>query len=160
MQDFYPVLGWGLASVEGDPQLFPTPLLDKNRFPNRTAIPVANPHPRKFTKFGVFVGCWCKSSPFAKEVSPKRDNLWELCLILAMIRKILAPIKIKSALPPPQKNPKYPKYPPLPKNEEFYGHGFFLQSGRIFPGVHKIGAAISGPRIADKILTDTRIFLT
>ena len=33
MQDFYPVLGWGLASVEGDPQLFPTPLLDKNRFP-------------------------------------------------------------------------------------------------------------------------------
>ena len=27
---------------------------------------------------------------------------------------------------------------------------FFLQKERIFPGVHKIGAAMSGPRIADK----------
>ena len=36
----------------------------------------------------------------------------------------------------------------------------FLQNGRIFPGVHKIGAAISGPRIADKHFTDTRIFLS
>ena len=30
---------------------------------------------------------------------------------------------------------------------------------RIFPGVHKIGAPISGPRIADTNFTDTRIFL-
>ena len=29
----------------------------------------------------------------------------------------------------------------------------------LFPGVHKIGAAISGPRIADKNFTDTRIVL-
>ena len=63
-----------------------------------------------------------------------------------IIRKILAPIKRKSALPP-QKNPKYT---PPPQNEEFYGHGFFLQKERIFPGVYKIGAAISGPRIADR----------
>ena len=56
--------------------------------------------------------------------------------------KILAPIKVKSALPPP-------KTPP-PSKEEFYGHGFFLQRERIFPGAHKIGAAISGPRTADK----------
>ena len=35
----------------------------------------------------------------------------------------------------------------------------FLQKEGIFPGVHKIGVAISGPRIADKNLTDTRIFL-
>ena len=35
----------------------------------------------------------------------------------------------------------------------------FLQKEGIFPGVHKIGAAISGPRIADKNFTDTRIFL-
>ena len=28
----------------------------------------------------------------------------------------------------------------------------------LFPGVHRIGAAISGPRIADKNFTDTRIF--
>ena len=37
---------------------------------------------------------------------------------------------------------------------------FFLQKERIFPGVHKIGAPISGPRIADTNFTDTkRIFL-
>ena len=63
--------------------------------------------------------------------------------------------KSKIGTPPLPQNPKYP--PPL--NEEFYGHGFFLQKERIFPGVHKIGAAISGPRIADKNFTDTRIFL-
>ena len=28
--------------------------------------------------------------------------------------------------------------------------GFFLQKECIFPGGHKIGVAISGPRIADK----------
>ena len=37
---------------------------------------------------------------------------------------------------------------------------FFLQKERIFSGVHKIGAAISGPRTADTNFTDTkRIFL-
>ena len=35
----------------------------------------------------------------------------------------------------------------------------FLQKGRIFRGVHKIDALISGPRIADKNFTDPRIFL-
>ena len=35
----------------------------------------------------------------------------------------------------------------------------FLQNGRIFPGTHKIGAATSGPRIADKNFTDTMIFV-
>ena len=35
----------------------------------------------------------------------------------------------------------------------------FLQNGRIFPGVHTIGAAISGPRMADKNFTDTRTLL-
>ena len=38
--------------------------------------------------------------------------------------------------------------------------GFFLQKKRIFPGIHKIGAAFSGPRIADTNFTDTKkIFL-
>ena len=68
-------------------------------------------------------------------------------------RKIRAPIKIKSALPPP------PPRPP-PKKEEFYGHGFSCRKNAFFPGVHKIGAPISGPRIADTNFTDTRIFLT
>ena len=67
-----------------------------------------------------------------------------------IIRKILAPIKIKSALPPPQTPPQ---------NAEFYGHGFSCRKNEFFPGVHKIGAAIAGPRIADTNFTDTRIFL-
>ena len=70
------------------------------------------------------------------------------------IRRIRAPIKIKSALPPPN-----PKYPPPPQNEEFYGHRFSCRKNAFFPGVHKIGAAISGPRIADTNFMDTRIFL-
>ena len=67
------------------------------------------------------------------------------------VRKIRAPIKIKSAPPPPPKN-----HPPKKGNLRTW---FFLQKERIFPGVHKIGAPISGPRIADTNFTDTRIFL-
>ena len=36
---------------------------------------------------------------------------------------------------------------------------FSCRKNAFFPGVHKIGAAISGPRIADTNFTDTRIFL-
>ena len=58
--------------------------------------------------------------------------------------------------PPPPSNPKSPP----PQNEEFYGHGGFSCRKKAFlPGVHKIGAAISGPRIADTNFMDTRIFL-
>ena len=65
------------------------------------------------------------------------------------LRKIRAPIKIKSALPPP----------PTQKGG-ILRTWFFLQKEGIFPGVHKIGAAISGPRIADTNFTATkRIFL-
>ena len=37
--------------------------------------------------------------------------------------------------------------------------GFSCRKNAFFPGVHKIDAPISGPRIADKNFTDTRIFL-
>ena len=37
--------------------------------------------------------------------------------------------------------------------------GFSCRTDAFFPGVHKIGAPISGPRIADTNFTDTRIFL-
>ena len=58
--------------------------------------------------------------------------------------------------PPP---PKPKIHPPLKRG--ILWTWFFLQSGRIFPGVHKIGAAISSPRIADKNFTDTkRIFFS
>ena len=54
--------------------------------------------------------------------------------------------KNKIGTSPPQKKTNTP--PPIKRG--IYGHGFFLQKERIFPGAHKIGAAISGPRIADK----------
>ena len=62
------------------------------------------------------------------------------------IRKILAPIKIKSALPPPPKNPTPP---PPPKRGILWTWRFFCRKKSFFPGFHKIGAAIFGPRIAD-----------
>ena len=59
--------------------------------------------------------------------------------------------KIGTPPPPPPKHP--------PKKGEFYGHGFSCRKNAFFPGVHKIGAPISGPRITDTNFTDTRIFL-
>ena len=70
------------------------------------------------------------------------------------VRKILAPIQIKSALPPPKKKPKYPP----PKTRNFMDMAFSCRKSAFFKA-HKIGAAISGPRIADKNYMDARIFL-
>ena len=61
--------------------------------------------------------------------------------------------KNKIGTPPPKK----PKIPP-PLKRGILWTWFFLQKERIFPRVHKIDAPISGPRIADKNFTDTRIF--
>ena len=59
--------------------------------------------------------------------------------------------------PPPPPNLKYP--PPPHKTRNFMDMGFPAERTHFFPGVHKIGAAISVPRIADTNFTDTRIFL-
>ena len=64
---------------------------------------------------------------------------------------------------PFQKNPRAHKNKigtPPPLKRGISRTWFFLQKERIFPGVHKIGAPISGPRIADTNFTDTRIFVT
>ena len=66
--------------------------------------------------------------------------------------------KNKIGIPPPPKTQNTP--PPPPKKRGILWTWVFLQKERIFPGVHKIGAALSGPRIADTNFTDTRIFLT
>ena len=65
--------------------------------------------------------------------------------------------KNKIGTPPPPK-PKIPPPPPIKRG--ILWTWLFLQNGRIFPGVHKIGAAIPAPEIADKNFTDTRIFLS
>ena len=69
-----------------------------------------------------------------------------------IVRKIPAHIN-KIGISPPKH-----KIPPPPKRGIVWTL-VFLQKERIFPGAHKIGAAISGPRIADMNFTDTRIFL-
>ena len=57
-------------------------------------------------------------------------------------------------------NPRNPKYPPPAKTRNCMDMEVFsFRKNTEILGVHKIGAAISGPRIADKNSTDTRIFL-
>ena len=58
-------------------------------------------------------------------------------------------------LPPPPQNPKNP---PPPKTRNFYGYGFSCRTDAFFQASIKIGAAISGPRIADTNFTDTEDF--
>ena len=66
-----------------------------------------------------------------------------------------------------QKNPRAHKNkigtpappPPPPKTRNLWTWVFSCRKNAIFPGVHKIGAPISGPRIADTNFTDTRLFL-
>ena len=54
--------------------------------------------------------------------------------------------KISTPPPPPPQNPKSPP----PKRRNFTDMGFSCRKNAFFPGVPKIGAAISGPRIADR----------
>ena len=63
--------------------------------------------------------------------------------------------KIGTSLPPPKtQNPPPTKRGILPAWRRFS-----CRKNAIFPGARKIGASISGPRIADKNFTDTRISL-
>ena len=62
------------------------------------------------------------------------------------LRRIPAPIEIKSALPSPPQKKKQNTYRPL-KTRSFTGIEVVLRNAKI-PGAHKIGAAIPGPRIA------------
>ena len=70
-----------------------------------------------------------------------------------LVRNIPVPIKIKFALPP---TPQTQKYPPLKRGT----WRFSCRKNAEIPGAHKIGAAICGPRIADKNFMDARIFLS
>ena len=70
-----------------------------------------------------------------------------------MLRKIPAPIKIKSALPPPLSKKKT-QPPSPPKRGVLWAWGFSSKESPKIPGAHKIGAAISGPRIAQELSGD------
>ena len=71
-----------------------------------------------------------------------------------LAEKIPAPIKIKSALPPP---PQTQNTPPPPLNRGIlWTWRFSCRKNAEILGAHRIGAAISGPRVVDKNFTDTR----
>ena len=63
--------------------------------------------------------------------------------------------KIGTSPPPKKKN----QIPPPKKPGILWTWRFSCRKNTEILGAHKIGAAISGPRIADKNFTDTRIFL-
>ena len=80
---------------------------------------------------------------------PGERNLLEISDdLFNSIRKILAPTKIKSALPPPPKKKTQNTPPPTQKE-------------RIFPGAHKIGAAISGTKFrrgSNRVITPFKTY--
>ena len=72
------------------------------------------------------------------------------------IRNILAPIKIKSALPPPPQ--KKNQNTPL-ENEDFYGHGGFpAERTQFFQASIKFAHPFPAPELRAIHFTDTRIF--
>ena len=68
---------------------------------------------------------------------------------LSLGRKIPAPMKVRLALPLHPPPPKKLKIPPSPQTRDFMGMAFLQKEPKI-PVAQKIGAAISGPRIADE----------
>ena len=64
--------------------------------------------------------------------------------------------KIGTSPPPPPANPKYPPK----KRGILWKWRFSCRKNAEIEGAHKIGAAISGPRIAEKNFTDTRLFFS
>ena len=90
---------------------------------------------------------------FAQTLFIGVGGFWGGFLSLDLSQKIPAPIKIASALPPP------PNSKPPPKTRILWTWRFSCRKKAEILGAHKIGAANSGPRIADTDFTDTRTFL-
>ena len=82
---------------------------------------------------------------------PRRTSPGWLNLQGALIRKILAPIKIKSTLPRPK--------PPPPKRRNFMDMGFSCRKNAFFQVPIKLVQPFPAPELRTKIFTDTRIFL-
>ena len=67
-----------------------------------------------------------------------------------IIRRIRAPIKIKSALPPPPKTP--------PQKGEFYGHGFSCRKNAFFQVSIKLAHPFPAPELRTRILRTRGFF--
>ena len=149
-QRYPPIARYGVFGVSTWPIGCDTPSPFSERFPPWRAceVEVRYPPPHKRGISAILARYPMKQGKRVR-YPPLRYYLERV-----LLRKIPTPIKIKSALPPPPN----PKYPP-PKTRNFMDTGFSCRTDAFFPGVHKIGAAISGPGIADKKFTDTRIFL-
>ena len=72
------------------------------------------------------------------------------------IRKILAPIKIKSALPPPPQKPKSP--PPLPKTRNFMDMVFPAERTHFFQVSIKLAQPYPAPELRTRILRTRGFF--
>ena len=112
---------------------------------------------RQVRQVVLTVALWTMSSSkaVAAEVDvASSEGLWASVAIAILQKNPRAHKNIIGTPPPPPK----PKIPPPPlKRGILWTWPLFLQKERIFPGVHKIDAPISGPRIADKNFTDTRL---
>ena len=73
---------------------------------------------------------------------------------LNYFRIIYAPIKIKSALPPPPK----PKIPPTPKTRDFMDTGFSCRKNAFFRASIKLARPFPAPELRTKILRTRGFF--
>ena len=108
-------------------------------------------------KPGDYAGCKLFSRSIQLRLPKCRASLTNLALFawrcsLSTSQKNPRAHKNKIGTSPPN-----PKYPP-PKTRNFMDMVFSCRTDAFFQASHKIGAAISGPRIADTNFTDTRIF--
>ena len=90
-----------------------------------------------------------------------KSNMISFSLVFAFagmaFRKIRAPIKIKSALPPPPKKSKIP--PPPPKTRNFMEMGLSCRKSAFVQASIKLTHPFPAPELRAKIFTDTGIFL-
>ena len=76
-----------------------------------------------------------------------------VCLCLCNVMPENSTIKIRSELPPPPPSKRKTDPPPL-RREILWAWGFPAERTKKTPGAHKIGAPISGPRIAGRKITE------
>ena len=93
---------------------------------------------------------------FVTEVqAPSASAILHDVAVVADVRKILAPIKIKSALPPPP--PKTQNTPP-PKTWNFMDRGFSCRKNAFFQVPIKLAQPFPAPELRTKVLRTRGFF--